>query len=143
MQEALLRWMVGKLAQWWGNLAFFTTNSCWKWRYIRVKLVQRHFINSDGLYLNFSLQPHASGSSLGLESEEEPLLEAADSSPTMLELRAEPRDALPAYRWAASPVLLGGTPTACPPAVSLQSRAAASPRGTRWHCQPSNRAEPG
>eukprot|EP00075_Anas_platyrhynchos_P011614 XP_027300867.1 uncharacterized protein LOC113839936 isoform X2 [Anas platyrhynchos] len=43
--------------------------------------------------------PHASGSSLGLESEEEPLLEAADSSPTMLELRAEPRDALPAYRF--------------------------------------------
>lgn len=27
MQEALLRWMVGKLAQWWGNLAFFTTNA--------------------------------------------------------------------------------------------------------------------
>lgn len=93
--------------------------------------------------LIFSLQPHASGSSLGLESEEEPLLEAADGSPATLELRAEPRGALPAYRWAPSPVLLGGTPISCPPAVSPQRRAAASPRGTRWHCQPSNRAEPG
>ncbi|XP_040391797.1 uncharacterized protein LOC121059262 isoform X2 [Cygnus olor] len=46
-----------------------------------------------------SHKPHASGSSLGLESEEEPLLEAADSSPATLELRTEPRDALPAYRF--------------------------------------------
>ncbi|XP_066839062.1 uncharacterized protein [Anser cygnoides] len=46
-----------------------------------------------------SRKPHASGSSLGLESEEEPLLEAADGSPATLELRAEPRGALPAYRF--------------------------------------------
>ncbi|XP_035203268.1 uncharacterized protein LOC118178655 [Oxyura jamaicensis] len=49
-----------------------------------------------------SHKPHASGSLLGLESEEEPLLEAADSSPAPLELCAEPRAALPAYRWAPS-----------------------------------------
>lgn len=83
-----------------------------------------------------------------LESEEQPLLRAAENRPTSPELPvlpAEPSAALPMYRWAPPPAM-GASP---PPglrrsvpsgSVGPQSRAEGSPRSTRWHSRTSNRA---
>lgn len=83
-----------------------------------------------------------------LESEEQPLLRADESSPTSPQLPvlpAEPSAALPVYRWAPPPAMGASPPPGPRPSVPSgsagpQSRAEGSPRSTRWHSRTSNRA---